>query len=403
MTPPTAGRSGRLGSVLVMIGIIAVAANLRTAITVVGPLIPTIRVDTGASNVGLGLIGTIPVLMFGLMAPIAPAIGRRVGIGRALAGSMVLLSVAIGLRSAGGFGWLLTGTVLLGVAIAIGNVLLPALIKGRFPHRASQLTSVYSAVMVLAATVSAGLAVPLAARTSWQLSAGIWAVPAAVGAMVVVTSLLMEGRLVPATAAGGGPPAVGVSLRRLYATPLAWQVTAFMGLQSTVFYVAIAWLPDILISRGMSEVQAGAMVSVLNLAGMVGVLVLPLLHRGRADQRRSMLAASGFLVAGPLLLLVMPGVALAPLATVLLGLGTGGTISLALSFFALRTTSVTDAASLSGMAQMWGYLLSAVGPVAWGALRDVTGSWRVPLALLVVVAATAGGAGLLASRNRLLD
>ncbi|HUG87086.1 MAG TPA: MFS transporter [Euzebya sp.] len=402
MTRSRAGRSRRLGSVLVLLGILAVAANLRTAITVVGPLIPIIRTDTGASNVSLGLIGTIPVLMFGVMSPIVPAIGRRLGIGRSLAGSMVLLSVAIALRSAGGFGWLLVGTVLLGGAIVVGNVLLPALVKGRFPHRASQLTSAYTASMIVAATTSAGLAVPLATRTSWELAAGIWAVPAALGAVVVIGSLMIEGRLVPVAARSGAARPTGVSARQMYRTALAWQVTAFMGLQSAVFYVTIAWLPDILISRGMGEASAGAMVSLLNLAGLAGVLLLPLLHRGRDDQRRSLLAASACVVTGSAMLLV-PGVALAPVATAVLGFGQGGSVGLALSFFALRTSTAADAAALSGMGQTWGYLLAALGPVAWGALRDTTGSWTVPVALMVVISLAAGGAGLLASRNRLLS
>jgi CP family cyanate transporter-like MFS transporter len=394
---PAAGprAPSRTGSWLVLAAVIAVAVNLRTAITVVGPLVPVIRVDLAASNVLLGLVGTLPVLAFGLVAPVAPLLGRRFGVGRTLCASLVLLAAAIGVRSAGGTGWLLLGTVGLGVAIAVGNVLLPALVKARFPHRAAQLTSAYTAAMVLAATASAGVAVPLAEAASWQVSAGVWALPAAAGAVVVAAAVRAFGRLADGGTAGGpaGAPAAGLPTSVLYRSPLAWQVTAFMGLQSTLYYVLIAWLPDMLIAHGTDAVQAGVLVSVLNVAGMVGVLLVPVLSRGRADQRRSALASAAFCTVGAALLLV-PGTAVAPLAAVVMGLGTGTTIGLALSAFALRTASAADAASLSGMAQTWGYLLAAVGPVAWGALRDVTGSWTAPTALLVVVALGASALGL---------
>jgi MFS transporter, CP family, cyanate transporter len=399
--PPSAGvPASRWAAVLVWAAVVAVAFNLRTAITVVGPLIPLIREDLGASNVLLGLVGTIPVLAFGLVAPAAPVLNRRFGLGRSLAGSLVLLAAAIALRSAGGVGWLLVGTALLGVAIAIGNVLLPALVKARFADRASMVTSAYTATMVLAATVSAGVAVPLADARSWEVSAGIWAVPSLLGALVVAAAVIASGRLAP-PGAGTAPAAAGLPTAVLYRSRLAWTVTAFMGLQSTLFYVTIAWLPDIFLDRGMDVAAAGAMVSVLNVAGLVGVLAIPTLSRGRADQRRSAWASGVCCVGGAALLLV-PGTGAAPIASAVLGLGLGATIGLALSFFALRTATPADAAALSGMAQTWGYLLAAGGPVAWGALRDATGSWTAPVLLLLLVAVAASATCLAAARDETL-
>ncbi len=399
-SPAAPARPSRAGQWLVLAGVVVVAFNLRTAITVVGPLIPSIRADLGATNTQLGLVGTLPVLAFGLFAPVAALLGRKLGIGRSLAASLVLLAVGIAVRSAGGLSWLLLGTAVLGIAITVGNVLLPSLIKARFPDRVSTLTSGYSAIMVLAATVSAGVAVPLATATSWELSAGIWALPALLGAVVVAVVVRLEGR-VQAPVAADRRAVRSLTTRQLYRSPLAWQTTAFMGLQSTLFYVTIAWLPDIVIERGLSEVAAGTMVGVLNLAGLVGVLSIPLLVRGRRDQRLATTVGAGSCVVGAGMLLV-PGTALVPVSTVVLGLGLGGTVGLALSFFALRTATPDDAAGLSGMAQTWGYLLSALGPVAWGALRDATGSWTVPLVALVVVAAGAVLSGLLAARDRVV-
>ena len=393
-------------ALLVLAGIVVVALNLRATITVVGPLVPTIRADLGIDNVAMGTVGTLPVLAFGLVAPLAPALARRIGIGRSLAGSMALLTVGTVVRSLGGYPALLVGTVLLGVAIGIGNVLVPALIKGAFPGRVGQLTSVYGSLMVVGATVSAAAAVPLAEAAGWPFSLGIWAVPAAVGTAVVVASVVLDerGTSAPDRAAhvAARRTAVGVPARVLHRSRLAWHVTAFMGLQSLLFYVALAWLPDVLVERGMTDARAGVMVSILNVGGLVGVLVAPAVADRVRDQRWYATGSGAAAVLGVLLLLV-PGTALAPVASAVLGLGLGATVGLAFAFFSLRTSNATEAAAVSGMAQTWGYLVSALGPIAWGALRDASASWTVPLLALLVVALGTTVAGHLAGRDHLLD
>ncbi len=399
-------RSLRGRALLVLAGIVVVAVNLRATITVVGPLVPTIRADLGVDNVAMGAVGTLPVLAFGLVAPLAPALARRIGIGPSLAWSMALLAVGTGLRSLGGYPLLLAGTVVLGVAIGIGNVLVPALIKGAFPHRVGQLTSLYGALMVVGATVSAAVAVPVAEAGGWPLALGLWAVPAAVGAVVVLASVLLDERDTTAeeraARRAARQSAGGVPARVLHRSPLAWHITAFMGLQSLLFYVALAWLPDVLVERGMTDARAGVMVSVLNVGGLVGVLVAPAVADRVRDQRWYATGSGVAAVVGVALLLV-PGTALAAVASALLGLGLGATVGLAFAFFSLRTSTATEAAAVSGMAQTWGYLVSALGPVAWGALRDVTASWTVPLVALLAVAAATVVAGYLAGRDRLLD
>jgi CP family cyanate transporter-like MFS transporter len=301
---------------------------------------------------------------------------------------------------------LLVGTVVLGVAIGVGNVLVPALIKGAFPHRVGALTSLYGSLMVVGATVSAAVAVPVAEAAGWPLSLGLWAVPAAIGAVVVLVSAVVDDRATAATdrararvarRAGAGVPA-----RVLHRSSVAWHVTAFMGLQSLLFYVALAWLPDILVERGMTDVRAGVMVSVLNVGGLVGVLVAPALA-DRVDDQRWYANASGVATVAGVALLLAPGTALAPVASAVLGLGLGATVGLAFAFFSLRTSNATEAAAVSGMAQTWGYLVSAFGPILWGALRDASQSWTVPLVALLVVAVGTTVAGHLAGRDRLLD
>lgn len=386
-------------------GIVAVALNLRATITVVGPLVPTIRDALGVGNVAIGAIGTLPVLAFGLFAPLAPVLARRVGIGRSLAGSMLLLAIGTVLRSLGSYAWLVTGTVVLGVAIAIGNVLVPALIKNAFPERIGTLTSLYGAVMVVGASLSAGVAVPFAQASSWQLSLGVWALPAALAVLVVAWSVWRDGRRVPVeertAAAAVRRAGTGVPARVMHRSAVAWWVTAFMGLQSVLFYAVLAWLPDVLVERGMDDATAGAMLSVLNTGGLVGILLFPIVAGRRSDQRWYGVLSGGLTLLSVLLLLP-DGTRLAPVASVLFGLGSGGTVGLALASMSWRTRDPRDATALSGMAQTWGYVISAFGPIGFGALRDVSASWQGPLVLLAAVAAATTVAGWGAGRDVML-
>lgn len=393
-------------ALLVVAGIVVVALNLRATITVVGPLVPTIRADLGVDNVAMGAIGTLPVLVFGLVAPLAPGIGRRFGIGRTLAGTMALLAVGTVVRSLGSYVWLALGTAVLGVAIGIGNVLVPALIKGAFPRRVGALTSLYGSMMVVGATVSAGVAVPIAEAAGWPVSLGLWAAPAAVGAVVVALSVMLDDRGTTreerASAAATRRAEQGVSARVMHRSGLAWQVTAFMGLQSLLFYITLAWLPDVLVERGMTDARAGVMVSILNIGGLVGILVSPI-WAGRVRDQRWAGVASGIAAVLGIGLLLVPGTTLAPIASAVLGVGLGATVGVAFTLFSLRTTSARDAAAVSGMAHTWGYLLAAVGPIAWGALRDLSTSWTPPLLALLLVAVATTVAGGLAGRDRTLD
>ena len=395
---PSTGGPSRRTRIAVAAGIVAVALNLRAAITVVGPLIPAIRADLDVSNTAVGVIGTIPVLAFGPISGVSPALGRRFGIGRSLAGALVLLTVAVLVRSAGGYGPLVLGTALVGVAIAVCNVLLPVLAKAVFPERAGGIVTGYTALFVLAATASATLGIPLERAFGWRVSAGVWAGLAAVGAVVVVVSLMVEKRGV-ADEAPPEPAQPGMPVRTMLRDATAWWVTAFMGLQSTAFYVSLAWLPDIWLSNGLSEGQVTTLVGVWNLAGLVGVLVIPPLHAGRPDQLRSTVVSSATTVAGTALLLV-PGFGAAVVGAVLLGLGLGSAVALALSFFAYRTLTPADASTLSGTAQGIGYLISAAGPVLWGVMRDATGSWTTPTLVLLATAMAVTVTGIAAARDR---
>ena len=390
-----AGRGGpsRVRGVLLVVGVLLLAANLRPALTALAPLIGEVRADTGVSNGVAGLLTALPLLAFGLLSPVAPRLARRIGMERALLASLLVLAAGILVRSAGPVALLFLGTAVLGAAIAVGNVLLPGLVKREFPDRAGLATSVYSTAMGVAAALAAGASFPISQQTGlgWRASLALLAVPAVLAAVAWLPLVRGGGS---AKASDRDPP--GISLWR---SPLAWQVTLFMGLQSLAYYVTLTWLPLILReTAGLSAPGAGWMLALAQAVGIASMFLAPVLA-GRTPSQRGVLVASVALSGtGTLGLLVSPGAA-AALWVVLIGLGQGACFSLALTFFALRAPDPEHAAALSGMAQSVGYLLAAFGPFLFGVLRDATNAWTIPLVLLLAIVSCLMVTGLGAARD----
>jgi CP family cyanate transporter-like MFS transporter len=376
-----------------MAGLLLLAANLRPAITGVGPLLGDVRAATDMSAAIAGLLTTLPLLAFAGISPLAPLIARRYGIERTLLGAMVLLAVGMLIRSAGPIAAIFAGTALLGSAIAVGNVLLPGLVKQDFPDRPGLLTGLYSTTMAATAGVAAGVSVLLAhdAGLGWRGALAIWTVLVAVTVVLWAPYALRVKHVPPAV--GGAREAL-----RLRRSRLAWQVTLYMGLQSLIFYSLITWLPTLLQDEGMSATAAGWMVGVMQLTSLVGTIGAPVLADRRPSQR-------GLVVASALLSLTgIAGLwtlgADAPFVWVIpLGLGTGGLFGLALIFLVLRASDARSAGALSGMAQSIGYLMAAMGPIGLGALHDATGNWHAAMVALALVTVVTLVAGLGAARD----
>jgi MFS transporter, CP family, cyanate transporter len=387
------GRS-RLRSFLLILGIVLLAANLRPALTGVAPLIGQIRADTGISNGVAGLLTTLPLLAFGLLSPIAPRVARRFGMERVLLASLLVLAAGILLRWAEAVAALFLGTVVLGSAIAVANVLLPSLVKREFPGRAGLMTSVYSTSLGISAAFAAGVSVPLAqvAGIGWRGALAVWAVPALLAGVAWLSQLGRNDY------PEGSSARSSIGVGDLWRSPLAWQVTLFMGLQSLAYYVTLTWLPEILQAEGMGAARAGWMLGLSQAVAIVTMFLAPILAERRPSQRGVVVVAVGTSGVGALGLLVAGSTA-STLWVVLLGLGQGASFSLALTFFALRSPDPGHAAALSGMAQSVGYLLSAGGPFLFGVLRDATGAWDVPLALLLTVTVCLLIAGIGAARD----
>ncbi|MFI6350200.1 CynX/NimT family MFS transporter [Streptomyces sp. NPDC050560] len=388
--PDTPRHAVPLGLVL---AILLIAANLRTTLTGVGALLPAIEHGSGLTSSWGGLLSTLPLLTFAATSPLVARASYRFGTARLLVTALVALAIGTIIRSMPSVICLFAGTVILSAAIAFGNVLLPALIRRSVPlERIHTVSALYVTVMGLTAAVSSGISVPLAHTLpgSWH-TALAWGLAFTVVALVVWLPRVRGDKPQAAT--------TGTTRGRVpWRSRLAWQVSFFMGLQSLGFYAVIAWLPSILVDQGMTSTAAGWMLFYYQLVALLASSLIPLLTRGRRDQRWIAAGASVTVAGGFALLLLAPGLSL--LACALLGLGGGACLVLALTFQSQRAGSTGEAAALAGMAQSIGYVVAAAGPLLLGILHDGTGGWTLPLALLALFSAAMAGAGYGAGRDR---
>lgn len=367
----------RLRQGLLVTGIISIAFSLRPALAAVGPLVSHIRIDTGLPNVLLGLLTTLPLLAFGMISMFTSLLTRRWGIETILAGALVLIIGGTFLRVLNPEVALFGGTILIGIGIAFGNVLLPSLIKRDFPDKTGTMTSLYSGVLGIGATLGAGISIPLSKVVGWRWALGAWALPAVLALIVWLPQLKFQ--TMPQK-----HRSFKISLKELGNSLLAWQVALFMGLQSLAFYVILAWLPEILQSRGMTPAEAGWLLSLSQGMGVIGGIIIPVWAE-KLKRQHKIIWVLTVLELISLLGLTIPDAPLAAVWVSLIGFTLGGSFGLALLFIVLRTVDTETATELSGLAQSIGYLLAAGGPALFGLLHDLSHNWVVPLLMLFVV------------------
>ncbi|GAA4883494.1 MFS transporter [Ferrimonas pelagia] len=388
----------RYRSAWILFGILLIAASLRSPITALGPILEPMSQALALSPVAAGLLATLPLLAFAFLSPLSTPVAARLGIEPALLLALLLLVGGIGLRSVGDVPSLFVGTAVLGCGIALGNVLLPALLKLRYPNRIPLLTGAYAMIMGLSATLASWFIVPLNQALGWRgalLSLGLLPVLA-----VIVWALCLRGQC--HDSAISRPAMVGRSqpVPALWRHPLAWQVALFMGFNSVVFHTTNTWLPALLTEQGFSLAQAGRLHGGLHLSGAIaGLLLVPLMRVGLSA---STLAAAISLITllGYVGLWAAP--AQAPIWIGVFGAGSGLILTLALSFIALRANSPLQAVALSAMVQSCGYLMAAVGPVLFGGLFAWSGSWHALLPLWWGLLLCTALFGALAGRERTL-
>ena len=375
---------------LLLLGLILVALNLRPALSSMAPMLSEVSKTLGLSAAQAGLLTTLPVLCLGLFAPLAPVLARRFGAERVVLGILLMLAGGIILRSSFGEIGLFAGSVLAGASIGVIGVLLPGIVKRDFPKQAGTMTGVYTMALCLGAAMAAGATVPLSEHfdKSWALGLGFWVVPALVAAIFWL----------PQVSQKHGAHHVAYRVRGLLRDPLAWQVTLYMGLQSSLAYIVFGWLPSILIGRGLTPTQAGLVLSGSVLIQLISSLAAPWLATRGKDQRLAIVIVMAMTLGG------LFGCLYAPLDglwgwAILLGLGQGATFSLALTLIVLRSRDAHVAANLSSMAQGFGYTLASMGPFAVGIVHDWTGGWTALGWIFGVIGFGAIIAGLGAGRS----
>ncbi|CDQ40591.1 MULTISPECIES: CynX/NimT family MFS transporter [Virgibacillus] len=386
----------RYYTILLILVILLIAATLRSPITSVGPLIPFFREELSASNSMIGLVNTLPLLAFGIFSPFVPKLSSKFGMEITLFIAMIFLSLGIVIRSLGGISILLFGTLLLGMAIAVGNILMPGLIKSSFPFHIGLMTGLYSVSMNIFGALASGVSVPIAsiATLDWRNAMQIWSLLSFLSIIVLLLRL-------PAIRSSNKKVFVEVKSqpsKAIFKSKIAWAVTFFMGLQSLIPYSLFTWLPDILLTKGFTESEAGWLIAIYQLGLIPTTFIAPIIA-ARLQSQRLIACISGLLFFFGLLGITLTSSDVIIAFLILTGIGAGTTFSLAMMFFVLRTNTVSESSQLSSMAQSIGYMIAALGPFLLGSIAEWTNGWAVPLAILMTASLCIAFFGTIAGKN----
>lgn len=393
--------------------VLLIASCLRPALTTVGPVLHQIGDDTGLGAGGLGLIGALPLLAFAVLSPLVALPAQRIGIERVVLIALVVLSLGILLRSTPGIILLWLGTALIGVGLAIGNVLVPVIVKRDFSRHVALMTGIYTAVLSTGAATASGLTAPLSHSLpgGWRSALALWAIVPIVAGIwwalltrrarrqeyersgSVLQAATGSLQVVPSPVEPRGSRRVS-----LWRHPIAWQITLFMGLQSLLFYTAANWLPTIEATIGFTPAQSGFHLFLMQIVGILGNLSVSFFAGIRSSQSWLAMILAGFLVAAVAGGLIFPPAA--PLWACFIGIGCGGSFSLAMTMIGYRTNNYAQTMKLSGMAQCLGYLMAALGPLLAGGFANLAGGWSTVLFVLLALTLVHFVAGALAGRDR---
>mgnify|MGYP000848870947 CR=1 FL=1 len=360
---------------LLFIAILCVAVNLRAPITAVGPLMPLIKSSVSFPSSVLGLLTTIPPVMFAVVSPFVCRINDRFGAGSTLLFGLLMIGTGVALRSYAGIAGLFGGTVLLGFGVALGNVLIPGVIKARFPARVGLVTSAFTISMGVFAAVSTAVSYPLSQLPGfgWQSSLTVWLI-------LLVFALAAWWPQRKLSIAPSCPADLAEQPQRsVFRVPRAWWLTLLMGAQSFLFYFFAAWLPTLLQSKGITPEHAGYITFAFQLMTIPASFLIPAIAVRLKNQKGLISIVSAVYGLSIALLYLAKTGTLATVAVMLCGLSTGSCFSLCMLLISLKTRSADRATSLSGMVQSLGYGFGALGPILGGWLLDWTGGWNAAL------------------------
>lgn len=375
---------------LLLLGIFLIATNLRAPFTGLAPVLELIQFDYGLNTLEASILTSLPLLAFAIISPLSTLVAKEYGLERTLFTALLIIAIGILIRSIHFVWCLYLGSIFIGSGIALGNVLLPSLVKRDFPHRVVSVTGAYALTMGIAAAACSSLIIPFSHQWGWQIALGSFIVLPLLTCLVWLPQLKSKSKPSVATA-------VPLHTGSIWRSALAWQITLYLGLNSTVYYIAITWLPAILKDSGLSAAEAASQHGILQLATAIpGLVLAPILYKMQ-DQR--LIACISCIFSAIALFGYTYFTQFALVWSMLFGFGTGAGIILGLTFISLRTQHVRQAAELSGMSQCLGYLMAVIGPIAMGLMHDALGEWHVALYVCIGLALVAACMGLLAGKN----
>lgn len=362
---------------LLILGVILISINLRTSIASVGPLVPFIREDLGMSNGEAGFLTTLSLITFAIFSLFAPSLGKKLGHGKAIFLGILLLAIGVVIRVQGGIELLYLGTALTGVGIVTANVLMIPFFKARIPEKIGLMTALLSTGMSLFAAIASGISVPLAEGLGWGWRGALlsW-----VGLMVLALLAWIPQLRAPQTQNS----AALTQGKNVWKSTLAWQVTGFMGAQSVMYFTMITWLPDLLIARGMTPVNAGIALFYMQLISLIGTFFAPNLLLRLKQQSGVIIAVGvGYLIGYGALFIHQEWVTFAALT--IIGIGSGASLSIAYTLISMRSGEELTTSKLSGMVQSAGYVLAALGPFVFGVFLDLFDNWNLLIWFLLLM------------------
>lgn len=400
----TATGTATRSSPLLLTGLILLSLCLRGPLVAVSTVTTDLTAELGMSATAVGLLTTLPVLCFGLAAPGASVVIARLGVERAALASLLGILIGVLVRSAGGIPAALAGTVIMGLAITVGNVVAPIVIGRDFRGRAAMMTGTYTAVLNIGSMIMLTVTGPVAAQLGWQFALAMWAVvPLAAGAvwwpLARRRARAAAGVKKPApTSPAQQPPPAPTSVRTVLRRPATWMLTLAFAGQAFAYYGMTAWLPTLLSDeQGMTRGQAGAASSIFQIAALIGAFGTPLIINR---------------FGGPLVAFVVNGVlwSFLPLGllfdadlwalwSALSGAAQGGGFVCVFTVVVLRARNLRENRLLSSIVQTGGYTIACLGPVVLGALHDATGAWNAPLLAAFAGVATLTVLGALSARE----
>ena len=382
---------------VVFLGIIFVSFNLRAPITSVGPVIDLIQEQYTLNSSMAGFITTLPLLAFAIFSPIVAKINHKFGHGKTMFVGLIFIIIGLFVRSYMQVFGLFAGTVFIGIGIAIGNVLIPSVIKHKFKKNAGSVISIYITSMCIFAAIGSGVSIPITNIYDWNTSLAMWVVLAFIALLVWLPQLKKSENYNNSDDLKAQEQMISKSI---WKSSLAWWVTLYMGTQSLIFYSLIAWMPSILIFKGFDSHFTEMMLLLFQLVGLPATLIVPIIADKMKNQKLIATLVSLIYLIGMIIFLYAQTSFAIIVSMIFLGLGMGGAISLAIGFITQRTPDAKKAAELSGMSQSAGYFLAAFGPLALGFIYDVSKSWTTALVVLIIAIGLLTMFGLKAGRNK---